>query len=148
MRGTFDINFDDVQEPYAVKPNEEYKLRIVDICIDYDKNGNPYLLPRFEIVDEPYAKEFTKFFRLPCTDMTPKELNNCKFALKRFFEAFEIPTSGGTIDTDDIIGLEGWAILGIEEDDCPFPIECNKFPCNDLCCNADVCNNGYAYRMS
>ena len=31
---------------------------------------------------------------------------------------------------------------------CPFPFECNEFPCSDLNCNADVCSNGYAYRMS
>lgn len=31
---------------------------------------------------------------------------------------------------------------------CPFPFECNSFPCKDLTCNADCCSNGYAYRMS
>jgi hypothetical protein len=31
---------------------------------------------------------------------------------------------------------------------CPFPYSCRIFPCETLCCNADVCSNGYAYRMS
>lgn len=31
---------------------------------------------------------------------------------------------------------------------CPFPKECNRFPCEDMWCNADVCSNGYAYRYS
>jgi len=31
---------------------------------------------------------------------------------------------------------------------CPFPFSCNAFPCKRLHCNADVCDNGYAYRMS
>lgn len=31
---------------------------------------------------------------------------------------------------------------------CKFPFLCNDFPCSDLMCNADVCSNGYAYRMS
>jgi len=31
---------------------------------------------------------------------------------------------------------------------CPFPEDCKKFPCNKLNCNADVCSNGHAYRMS
>ena len=31
---------------------------------------------------------------------------------------------------------------------CPFPSECNRFPCQSLNCNSDVCDNGYAYRMS
>lgn len=31
---------------------------------------------------------------------------------------------------------------------CPFPFECKEFPCKDLYCNADMCTNGYSYRMS
>ena len=31
---------------------------------------------------------------------------------------------------------------------CPFPVECSKFPCENMCCNADVLDNGHAYRMS
>ena len=31
---------------------------------------------------------------------------------------------------------------------CPFPEICDKFPCKDLVCGADVCSNGYAHRMS
>ena len=31
---------------------------------------------------------------------------------------------------------------------CPFPFECNEFPCSNLSCNADVCSNGYAYRIT
>jgi hypothetical protein len=31
---------------------------------------------------------------------------------------------------------------------CPFPESCNSFPCKHLCCHADSCSNGFAYRMS
>lgn len=31
---------------------------------------------------------------------------------------------------------------------CPFPHHCNEFPCEGLCCNADTCSNGHAFRMS
>lgn len=32
---------------------------------------------------------------------------------------------------------------------CSFPLECNeRFTCERRNCNADVCSNGYAYRMS
>jgi hypothetical protein len=31
---------------------------------------------------------------------------------------------------------------------CPFPNECKRFPCDKKHCNADVCSNGFAYRMS
>lgn len=39
--------------------------------------------------------------------------------------------------------------LAVQKGVCPFPKECNE---RDYCtkdrCNADVCSNGYAYRMS
>lgn len=31
---------------------------------------------------------------------------------------------------------------------CPFPEDCNVFPCSDLWCNADCCSNGNAYKFS
>lgn len=31
---------------------------------------------------------------------------------------------------------------------CPFPEECNQFPCQDMTCHADACSNGHTYRMS
>jgi len=31
---------------------------------------------------------------------------------------------------------------------CPFPHECNRFPCNRKSCNADTLSDGHAYRQS
>ena len=31
---------------------------------------------------------------------------------------------------------------------CPFPYECNRFPCGESGCNADMCHHGYAFRYS
>ena len=39
-------------------------------------------------------------------------------------------------------------ILNNPRGHCPFPDCCSRFPCETLSCNADVCSNGYAYRMS
>ena len=39
-------------------------------------------------------------------------------------------------------------ILNNKKISCPFPFICDKFPCYDLTCNGDVCDNGYVYRMS
>lgn len=41
-------------------------------------------------------------------------------------------------------------LLGMEDIkiNCPFPECCNLFPCKTLYCMADVCSNGYTYRMS
>lgn len=31
---------------------------------------------------------------------------------------------------------------------CPFPFDCNKFPCESLFCNGDECHNGTVIRRS
>lgn len=31
---------------------------------------------------------------------------------------------------------------------CPFPVECDRFPCKSMHCNADTLSNGCPYRMS
>jgi len=111
--GFLDIDFNDVQEPTAVPGDEEYKLRIVDVRQADDKNGAPYMLPRFEIQGEPAAKEFTRFLRLPHDGLDAKQLNSCKWQLKNFFEAFDLDPNMASIE--DMIGAEGWAILGLEE---------------------------------
>ncbi len=111
-----DTNLDDAVEPTVVDGDAEYKLRIVDCKVDKNKHGNPYMLPRFEVSDEPISKEFTKYLPLPYSGMDEKDLNNTKLKLSRFFEAFGIDASA-PIDSEDMIGLEGWAILGVETDD-------------------------------
>ena len=111
-----DIDVSDAQESKAVPGDEEYSLRIVELRQADDKNGNPYILPRFEIPSETLAKTFTKFLRLPNKNMDAKQLNSCKWSLKLFFEAFGIPLVGER-DWADYVGNEGWAILGLEESD-------------------------------
>ena len=108
-----DQNVNESQDPVAMAANTEARIRIVAIKQDTDKNSNPYILPRFEIIDEPLAKEFTKFLHLPNPEMTEKKLNACKNNLRHFFAAFDVDTSG-PIDLDNLIGEEGWAILGLE----------------------------------
>ena len=70
-----DMNLGDAQEPKAVPADEEYKIRILTCRSDNDKNGNPYLLPMFEIPDQPTSKGFTKFLRVPHGDMDAKQMN-------------------------------------------------------------------------
>jgi len=106
-------NIGDTPEPVVVEGDSEYKLRIVACNMDTNKNDMPYILPRFEIVDEPLSKEFTRYLALPHKDMTDKKLNSTKLMLKRFFEAFGIDPNS-PIDVEDLVGLEGWAILGVE----------------------------------
>ena len=114
--GFLDFDLNDAQEPTAVPGDQEYKLRIVDVKEGLDKNGAPYLLPRFEIPAEPAAKEFTKFLRLPHSGLDAKQMNSAKWALKVFFDAFDVDASMMSSPMD-LVGHEGWAILGMEESD-------------------------------
>ena len=103
----------DALEPIAVEPGE-YELRIVDVKVAENKDGNPYVMPRFEILEVPNAKEFGRYIGLVHDDMTEKQRNSAKYAMKSFCEAFGIdPSAPG--DTDDWVGSTGWAILGLEE---------------------------------
>lgn len=38
--------------------------------------------------------------------------------------------------------------IGNPKGHCPFPDQCRDFPCLYLDCNADECNNGFAFRRS
>jgi len=46
--------------------------------------------------------------------MTHKEKNNVLWALESFKRCFSVPD--GRIDLEDVIGNEGWAIIGLKED--------------------------------
>ena len=116
MSSLLDIDCDDAQEPTVVAADEEYELRILEAKTDVNKSGNPYLLPRFEVVGEATTKDFTKYLGLPHAEMDAKQLNKAKYGLKNFLECFGMPTSG-QLQVDDMNGLTGWAILGGEDNE-------------------------------
>jgi hypothetical protein len=109
------MDFDDVVEPKAV-PEGEYELRIVEVKQDTNKNGEPYILPRFEIVGEVGTKSVGRYMALPIASMDAEKLNKTKLGLKRFFDAMGIDASGG-VDLDALVGETVWAMLGLEEDE-------------------------------
>lgn len=108
-------NMDSVVEPQAVDEGE-YKIRLIE-CegVKENSSGNPYILPRFEIIDEPTSKDFTHYMALPNADMDAKQMNKTLARLKLFGEAFGIDFSRA-VDFDELAGLEGWAILGNKDD--------------------------------
>jgi hypothetical protein len=118
------VDLNNAVENTAVPGGEEYKLRIVDIKTDLsnsdnlprNKNGDAYLLPRFEIIGEPTAKEFNRYMVLPGAEADEKQKNNASFKIKLFLETFNLDPNS-LEDPSDIIGAEGWAILGFEETD-------------------------------
>jgi hypothetical protein len=114
--GFLDIDVKGATEPKAVSGDAEYQVRIVSIEQRINKSGNPFLFPRFDIPEEPTSKDFSKYLPLPCDGMTDKQVNNAKWGLKAFFDAFGID-AGKKIDIDDCVGSTAWAILGVSEDE-------------------------------
>ena len=110
-------DLDGSQEPTASKPGEEYKLIITEVRDGIDKNGYDYLMPRLEIVGEPYSKDFTHFLHLPNSEMTEKQLNKVKWNLKSFADCFSIDMSRPQDPKEDWVGCEGYAILGSNDND-------------------------------
>ena len=120
--GFLDDALDGVTEPTTVPGGCEYRLRIIDVKTDgsygdnlpRNKNDAAYLLPRFEIVGEPTTKDFTKYLGVPSPDMDAKKRNNSGYAIKTFLTAFNLDADS-LHDPSEMIGAEGWAILGLED---------------------------------
>jgi hypothetical protein len=112
--GFLDIDLSDVKEPNAVEGGE-YLVRIVDITEGIDKNGHPYFQALLDIPQEPYSKLFTHFVALPYEGVEEKRLNEIKWRIKIFFEAFDIDYSQ-PVNYEEIKGLQAWAILSTSDD--------------------------------
>jgi hypothetical protein len=112
-----DWSLGESQEPYAMADGTEAKVRIVEVAKGTDKNGEQYIQPRLEIVNEPYSKDFTHFLHIPSRKMTEKKLNQVRNAMKQFCEAFELDISRPFDPADDWPGHEGWAILGVRDNE-------------------------------
>lgn len=115
--GSFlDVDTSGAEEPVAAEAGE-HELRILGGVIDKDKNGNPYFLPRFEVIDgPPNCKDFTDFIRLPYEGMGAKEKARADWRLHSFKVAFGIEEGMKISLEDDLPGLTGWAILNVRED--------------------------------
>ena len=112
-------SLDGAQAPEVVPENEEYKIRIISVTADTNKNGDPYIIPKFEVSDHPLAKDFTKYLHVPTKDLANsdrKKFERTRWAMVEFFECFGIdPQRPG--DEESWVGREGWAILGVSEDE-------------------------------
>ncbi|MDD3022000.1 MAG: hypothetical protein PHX61_13620 [Alphaproteobacteria bacterium] len=110
------ININDTFVPTVQAAGTECELRIISFLANKDKNGNDYIMPFFEVADDPYSKEFGDYIPLPHDGMTPKQANESKLKLQGFSAAFDIDLSGTLDIKNDIIGKTGYAILGVGKD--------------------------------
>jgi len=108
---------ENAEEPKVLPAGEEVQLRIITVNTGNDKNGRPYFMPVFEVLSEPMAKEFSDFFAVPTKEMSEKDYKRAIYKIKLFAQAFDIDL-GRPIDyEDDLVGLTGWAILGVRRSD-------------------------------
>lgn len=110
------MDLENVSEPTPVPGDEEYELRILEVILKENKNGEPYIMPRFEVIGHPTAKDFGEYIPLPHSGMDPKKMERSKYRLKLFLTTFNLPLTT-SLDIEDMVGSTGWAILGVESDE-------------------------------
>ena len=111
------------QAAQNAKPEEcvaegEYKLRIISASVVEDKG---YMMVRFEVTDDPFAKEITQLFNLPGSGRNPKEENRNVNRLVAFFKCFGLDPSKDYVpdqpEPEGFINREGWCLVSGPIDD-------------------------------
>ena len=113
--GLLELNLNDVKELATVEPGE-YNLRITNAEVKTsEKTGGQFLKIVFDLPDEADSKGIQKVFMFPTDSDDDKVRNNRLRSVKLFYEAFDVDYEGA-VETDDLVGLTGWAILAEDED--------------------------------
>jgi hypothetical protein len=110
----------DVPEPIILPKGSEEKARIIAVRSGVsDKNGAAWYQPVFDVPAKPLAKEFNGFFwdLADRNKLEDKQAVNAMRDFKKFAECFGLDFSKPFSWEDDLIGLEGWVILGIKKSD-------------------------------
>jgi len=110
-----DVDCTDAPEITIAEGGKEYNITWLGGIIGKDKNGHPYFMPRFEIVGEPYKKDFTRYHALPYEGMPEKDHARALDELSKFKQCFGIDLAA-RIDAENDPPLNGWAILGAKDD--------------------------------
>lgn len=107
-------------EPKTLKRGEEVRARVIGVRSGVsDKNGAKWYQPIFDIPDDPMVNEFNAFFwDLADRDkLDPKQKARNMHLFKQFATAFSLDYSQPFDWESDLIGLEGWVILGVKKSD-------------------------------
>lgn len=110
----------DAPEPKILTRGSEVKARIINVREGVsDKNGAQWYMPIFDVPSDPMVMEFNDFF----WDLADRDKLDEKAAarsmrkFKTFAEAFGLDYSKPFDWEEDLIGLEGWVILGVRKSD-------------------------------
>ncbi len=115
------VDLNDTFEPILHTDGEEANLRFVSVLEGNDKNGSRFMMPFFEIPEDPYSKEFGDYMPIPSDEMSPKEKNAATLKIAGFADAFDVDFSVEIDIKQDIVGKTGWAILGVGKDQDGLP---------------------------
>jgi len=107
-------------EPKILPRGSEVKARIISVREGIsEKNNAQWYQPVFDIPGEPLAMEFSDFFwDLKDRDkLDEKSSGRALRKFKMFAAAFGLDYSRPFSWIDDLVGSEGWVILGVKKDE-------------------------------
>lgn len=107
-------------DPKTLPRGSEVKARIINVREGIsDKNGCQWYTPVFDVPNDPMIIEFNDFFwDLADRDkLEPKAAARSLNKFQKFAAAFDLDYSRPFSWEDDLIGLEGWVILGVRKSD-------------------------------
>lgn len=111
---------EDAPEPKILPRGTEVKARIIAVREGIsDKNNAQWYQPVFDVPAEPLVLEFNGFlWDLKDRDkLSPKMSARALSDFHKFAAAFSLDYSRPFDWIDDLIGLEGWVILGVKKSD-------------------------------
>jgi hypothetical protein len=106
------------------------------------------ILVEVEIADDYLLNNYFELKNNPTEVKLVREIKISKDSISQLIEKFEEGNVEIVEQINKIVKTKPKRPSRYKAISCPFPYSCNAFPCETLCCNADVCSNGYAYRMS
>ncbi len=104
---------EEAQEPKAV-PEGEYELSVLRAEVKDTRTGGKMISLAFKIEGEPLAQVVPDWLHLPDDNDDPNAENRKLLRIKQFCQAFDYDYANG-IDTDELVGQTGKAILGLKE---------------------------------
>lgn len=111
----------DAPEPKILPRGSEVKARIIAVRSGIsEKNNCQWYQSVFDVPDDPMVIEFNDFFwdlAEAKGKIDDKQWERSLNKFKNFAAAFGIDYSRPFSWDDDLLGLEGWMILGVKKDD-------------------------------
>lgn len=108
-------------EPTVLPRGSEVKARVIAVRSGIsDKNGCTWYQPVYDVPADPMVTEFNDFFwdLIDAREkVEPKQYARNLNRFKKFAAAFGLDYSRPFDWGDDLVGLEGWVILGFKKDD-------------------------------